>query len=281
MKKPFKEKVLSSFRLKFDLKMKITTFLVIVSLFQIHANNTYGQKTKVTLDLENVTIENVLDKIETLTDFKFMYNDREIDYSKLVTIKANQERVSSILKRVFLNTNVSFKLINKQIVLKIEEEGNKETNYETQQIEISGTINDTAGLPLAGVNILIVGSNTGAQSDFDGNYSIKASKGDVVEFSYVSMQTQRITIGDSNIVNITMKDDVSQLDEVVIVGYGTRKIANVSGSISTVSTSMLKSRTVRNIAEALQGAAAGLDITIGTGRATTTPEINIRGFESN
>ena len=97
MKKLSKLRKLNPFQLKFDLKMKLTTFLLIVSLFQIHANDTYGQKTKITLNLENVRLENVLDKIETLTEFKFMYNDKEMDSQRIVSVNANKEGVSSIL----------------------------------------------------------------------------------------------------------------------------------------------------------------------------------------
>jgi|GEM_PF-5963171 len=99
----------SRFRLQYDLKMKLTTLLVlIVSFFQIHANETYGQKTKITMNLENVSLENVLNKIESLTEFKFMYNDKEVDYKKIVSVSANKELVTSILERLFSKMDITY-----------------------------------------------------------------------------------------------------------------------------------------------------------------------------
>tara|TARA_R110002012_G_scaffold162052_1_gene324329 strand:- start:869 stop:1294 length:426 start_codon:yes stop_codon:yes gene_type:complete len=108
------------FRLQYDLKMKLTTLLLIVSLFQIHANETYGQKTKITLNLENVSIESVLNRIESLTEFKFMYNDKEVDYKKIVSVSADKELVTTILDRIFSKMHITYEVLDKQIVLKPE-----------------------------------------------------------------------------------------------------------------------------------------------------------------
>ena len=96
------------FRLQYDLKMKLTTLLLIVSLFQIHANETYGQKTKITLNFENVSIESVLNRIESLTEFKFMYNDKEVDYKKIVSVSADKELVTTILDRIFSKMHITY-----------------------------------------------------------------------------------------------------------------------------------------------------------------------------
>ena len=85
-------------RPKINFKMKLFALLFLVSQFQIHANETYDQKTKITLKLENVSVEKVLNKIESLTEFKFMYNDKEVDYNKIVSVRANKELVTTILE---------------------------------------------------------------------------------------------------------------------------------------------------------------------------------------
>lgn len=150
-----------------------------------------------------------------------------------------------------------------------------------QQSEITGKVTDKNGEALPGVTILVDGTRKGTQTDFDGNYTIKAKKGDVLVFSFLGMQTQRVTVGDKTNISIILLEDATQLDEVVVVvGYGTRKVAKVSGSVSTVSAKMLENRTIRSVGEALQGTAANLNVTISDGRATSVPNINIRGFES-
>ncbi|HCO81936.1 MAG TPA: hypothetical protein DIT95_00180, partial [Arenibacter sp.] len=124
------------FRLQYDLKMKLTTLLLIVSLFQIHANETYGQKTKITLNLENVSIESVLNRIESLTEFKFMYNDKEVDYKKIVSVSADKELVTTILDRIFSKMHITYEVLDKQIVLKPEKNVPPPTRDKEEKVEL-------------------------------------------------------------------------------------------------------------------------------------------------
>ena len=114
MKNLIRNRSKSLFCLKFNLKMKLTTFLLIVSMFKIEASN-YAQNTKITLELNNVTIEKVLNEIELKTDFKFFFNRSDIDVSKLVSVKAKRDKVKNILNQMFLDMSVSFELLDKQI----------------------------------------------------------------------------------------------------------------------------------------------------------------------
>ncbi|MGC1633171.1 MAG: carboxypeptidase-like regulatory domain-containing protein [Gelidibacter sp.] len=93
------------------------------------------------------------------------------------------------------------------------------TSYAQDKV-ISGTISDGSGLPLPGVNIIVKGTSTGTQSDFDGKYSIEAKTGDVLSFTYVGLKPQEITVGSSNLINVTMKEDAAMLDEVIITALG-------------------------------------------------------------
>jgi len=270
------------------LKMKLTTFLFVVSLFQVHANDSYSQNVKISLDQNQESLINVLHVIEKKTDFKFLYEKGIFQTDKIVSISVKNERLSSILHKLFIDSNISLEFLDKQIIIKQDlekipihlEETNATKDIGIQKRTIKGTVIATDGQPLPGVNIFIAGSSTGTETDFDGNYAIKAEKGTILEFSYIGMLTNRVVVGDSNTINVTLQEDTSNLEEVVVVGYGTRKISKVSGSVSTISTKMLENRTIRSIGEALQGTAAGLNVTISDGRATSVPNINIRGFES-
>ncbi len=117
MKNLIKNRILSLFYLKFNLKMKLTTFLLIVSLFNIEASN-YAQNTKISLNLENVPIEKILNEIEMKTDFKFLFNRNDIDVNKRVSVKVNGVRVKNILNKMFLDMDVSYELFDKQIIIK-------------------------------------------------------------------------------------------------------------------------------------------------------------------
>ncbi|NOY47139.1 MAG: SusC/RagA family TonB-linked outer membrane protein, partial [Chlorobi bacterium] len=268
--------------------MKITTLLLIVSFFNLYANDSYAQKTKISLHMENVTIENVLYEIESLSDFKFMYNDSEVDYKKKVTVVAKRERISSILTEMFSNSNVTFEVFEKQIILKINPLKNQDKISTTKEVEIvqerevTGVITDINNQPLLGVNITVEGTTTGAVSDFDGNYSINVSSNDaVLVFTYIGMKTVRRTVGESNTVNVLMEDDDQSLDEIIITATGARKRVEMGNSIATLNvTNDVKERPINNIADLLQGQAAGVSIGSSGGSVGMGSRIRIRGSNS-
>ena len=161
MKKVFRVEKYASFPIKLNLKVKLTTLFLIVSLFQLQATESYAQKTRITFTLENVSIEKVLDKIESLTDFKFIYKDNSVDYKRIVSVSAKKERVASILQKVFAGSNIKYKVVDKQIILKpndIIPENNREKKIivedESQGIDINGIVTDLNGQPLPGANII-------------------------------------------------------------------------------------------------------------------------------
>ena len=245
---------------KFDLKMKLTTLLLIVSIFQIQATDTYSQNTKITLKLDDVTIEDVFKNIEAQSEFTFLFNHKKIDVNRKISINFKEERIAEILKSLFLETDIYFKVRKKQIILKKGKPIDKilKTNPPVfLQNTIKGTIVDSEGIPLPGVNILIVGTSKGTQSDFDGNYEITASKGDILRFSYVGFKSKDVPVGDSTTVNVALEEDVAALDAVVVVGFGTVKKESVVGAMSTIKPSELKIPS-SNLTTALAGRVSGI-----------------------
>ncbi|PID68825.1 MAG: SusC/RagA family TonB-linked outer membrane protein [Flavobacteriia bacterium] len=146
------------------------------------------------------------------------------------------------------------------------------------QKTVSGTVTDESG-PLPGVNIIIKGTTSGTDTDFDGNYSIDVKQGDVLVFSYVGMVTVEKTVGAENRIDVTMKAE-NVLDEVVIVGYGTATKKSFTGSVKTVDSKKIESKSVSNVASALVGEAAGVTVINTSGQPGTVPTIRIRGFGS-
>lgn len=144
---------------------------------------------------------------------------------------------------------------------------------------VKGTITDVSGLPIPGVNVVIKGSKTGISTDMDGKYAISVSPGQILVFSSTGSKTVEKTVGQSGEVNAVLLDDVSQLNEVVVVGYGTVKKSDVTGAIVSVSAEKLTSRPVTNALEALQGKAAGVDIK-SSERPGTIGTVRIRGNRS-
>ncbi len=149
-----------------------------------------------------------------------------------------------------------------------------------QQIDISGKVtNASDGLPIPGVNIVIKGTSQGTSTDFDGNYSITAQKGDQLEFTYVSMLTQIITVADQNVIDVALVDDIQSLDEVVVIGYGVAKKRDLTGSIAKIDGEEVADRPNPNPVASLQGRVAGLSV-VNSGRLGQNPDIRIRGTSS-
>ena len=273
------------FQLKYDLKMKLTTFLSMLALFQTQANTIYSQKTEITLNYENVSLEKALDKIEALTKYKFIYNDKEVQYKKLVSIRAKKESVSNILDRLFLDINIVFEVLNKQIILRSKPITNsdipdKSIHTIQMQLQISGSITDDKGQPLPGANIIVKGTTNGTRTDFNGHYSLVVSKFPLtLVFSYIGFVSKELVLtGQSTTVDIIMTEDVSQLSEVVITALGIkRKEKALSYNVQKVSGNELLKNKDANFINALSGKVAGVNINSSSSGIGGSSKVVMRG----
>ena len=153
-------------------------------------------------------------------------------------------------------------------------------DFEIVQQQITGTVLDNSGVPLAGVNVLIEGTTTGTQTDFDGKYTIAASTGDELVFSYIGMKTQSLKVGQTNSINVTMEEDAASLDEVVVIGYGTQKKSDLTGAVGSVSADELQERPAASLTQSLSGKMPGVSVSINSGRPGGKSNIRIRGNSS-
>jgi TonB-linked SusC/RagA family outer membrane protein len=279
--------------LKFIFKMKLTTLLFVVTLFQLQATETFGQKIKVSLDLENVRLEQVFDKIESLTEFKFIYKDEKVDYQRIVTVKAKNENVTKVLDKLFKGSNIEYKIVGNQIIIKPGKDIGKVTppikelltkeiaKVETPQgMTITGTIVDEANVPLIGANVLEKGTTNGTVSDIDGKFSLTLkNQNATLVFSYLGHQTLEIVITTQTFLNVVLRTETSNIAEIVVVGYGTQKKATITGAVGTLNAKDFEKRTVTDVRQALQGTVAGVTI-IDRGGAPGREgfDFNIRGI---
>ena len=149
-----------------------------------------------------------------------------------------------------------------------------------QSIEISGTITDSeSGFPIPGVNVLVKNTTNGAVTDFDGNFTISnVEPGSTLTFSYIGYVTAEVTVNDDSNLNINLDPDVSQLDEVVIVGYGSQKKSVVTGSISSVKASELEDLPIQRVEQAIQGRVSGVVISANSGQPGLDATVRVRGI---
>src|SRR5690606_10383724 len=145
---------------------------------------------------------------------------------------------------------------------------------------ITGVITDQDGLPLPGASVVIKGTTTGTQSDFDGNYTIQANTGDILVYSFVGQRTEERTVGASNTISMELGLDSQALDEVIVVGYGTSTKESFTGTATTIDAESISQKSVSNISQALAGEAAGVRVINTSGQPGTSATIRIRGFGS-
>ncbi|WP_299546836.1 TonB-dependent receptor [Seonamhaeicola sp.] len=223
--------------------------------------------------MNNQSIYKVFNEIEHISEFRFLFESNQINLDRKVTISVKKKKITNILKILFDNTDIVYKIRNRQIIL-MKKQSFPEDNpghttvigkEEDQGQEIKGIVTDKDGLPLAGVNIIIEGTTTGVQTDFDGKYSIIATEGDVLVFSYVGMNTRKITVGTATTVDLVMRENLSKLEEVVVVGYGVKKKENLTGAVDYVEGEVLEDRGIQNAGQGLQGAIANLNVVTNPG----------------
>ena len=233
MKKNFNQPRLGSTLLKFDLKMKLTLLLLLTALLGLHANDSYAQKAKVSLDVQNAAVQKVIDNIESTTKFNFVYNTKHVDLQRKVSLKFNQEQIDKVLEQLFSNTSTKYKVKGTQVILwkgnvqKVAEEPTpKAVEVEPLVVQsiITGMIADSDGTPLPGANILEKGTTNGTQADFDGNFSITvSSENSTLIISYIGFATKEVSVKGQTNVSVILEESAVGMDEVVVVGFGTQK----------------------------------------------------------
>lgn len=285
MEKINRKALFTVFSFKLNLAMRLTLVLLVVSFLSVQANG-YSQKTKVTVDLEKVELKKVLETIEYQTDFKFLYDTDKIDEEKLVSVRMVNKPVEQVLDHLFNGTSVYYVLSKKQIVLKIRavipqepvlEESNNPAFKGVQNI-VSGTVVDQSGQPLPGASVVEKGTTNGTQSDFDGNFSIELqNENAILVVSYVGFGTKEIPVNGQATLNIILEESAAGLDEVVVVGYGTQRKEDVTGSVAVVSMKNIKEMPVAGIDQALSGQIAGLQVSTSNGIPGGGPNVQLRG----
>ncbi|SHL41433.1 iron complex outermembrane recepter protein [Flavobacterium saccharophilum] len=260
-----------------DLKLKLTTLLILVAMFNIRGN-TYAQKTKVTLELNNSTIEKVIETIEQKTDFRFIYKLNDIDLDRTISINVKDQSIYVVLDKLFKGTPTEFKIRDTQIILKKPEL--KTQIIEFQKQTVSGIITDENGLPLPGASVLEEGTRNGMVTDFDGKYKITVeSSSSVIIVSFVGYKEKKVTANQS-IINIQLIPDATDLQEIVVVGYGTTARRDVTGAVSSIGAKDMNQGAIVNPLQLISGKAAGVNINQIGSEPGSGPSVRIRGVSS-
>lgn len=269
-------------------KMKLLIFLFFASLLGVSAS-TYSQATKLSLNLDEVTVKEAFRQIERNSEFVFFYNEDYIDVNRKVNINVRDEKIETVLNEILKGTKNTYKIYDRQIVISPPEKKELPTPMksgseveQSQKKEISGIVKDSKGLSLPGVTVVVKGTTTGTLTDGNGKFKIMVPiQAKTLLFSFVGMKSQEIFIDNNTSISVTMVEEKVGLDEVVVIGYGSVLKSELGGtSVSSVGVTDLKKAPVISFEQALAGRAAGVQVTSSEGGPFALNNIVIRGNNS-
>ncbi|RIH62779.1 SusC/RagA family TonB-linked outer membrane protein [Mariniphaga sediminis] len=284
MKKKLKWRALPCNALKKTLRiMRWCLFLLIVSVFQVQAVSGYAQKTKLSLDLKNASIETILNEIESNSEFYFFCNRKLVDLERKTDIQISNQTIDQILSEVFKGVDVEHVITGRQIVLIPGKYLSQAQNENLPPpLTIKGKVTDSDGQSLPGVTVVVKGTTQGTVTNASGEYLITNIPEDAtLQFSFVGMRTQEIPVAGKTHINVTMSEEAIGVDEVVVVGYGTQKKVNLTGAVDMVKGDVLENRAITSVASGLQGLIPGLTISSSSGQpGNPQTSILVRGVNT-
>ena len=258
--------------------MRNTLLLIFITALQVYASDTYSQNTKLSLDLNNVTIADALEEIQNKSEFYFLFNAKLVDVEREVTISVEDKKISEILTSLFSGTGVKYLVYDRQIILTPSDVS--AFSEALQQLKITGTVTDEKGNPLPGVTVIVKGTTIGIFTDASGKYTIdNAPQNATLIFSFVGMITQEIASEGRTLIDVVLKEEVVGLEEVVVVGYGTQRRTSVTGAIASIAGKTVAELPVASVEQSLQGRIAGVN-TVNNGAPGNSPIVRIRGISS-
>ena len=257
--------------------MRICLLLLICSVMQVIASTGYSQMTTLSLDLKNVSVEDVLNEIESKTEYRFLYNKKSVDVDRKVDISVDGKEITTILDNLFKKSDVNYVISDRQIVL------NKTSDVMIVQQgrRVSGVVVDGTGIPVIGANVVEKGTTNGTITDMDGKFSLEVPDNATLLISYIGYSPKEIVVKGQSSFQIKLAEDTKALDEVVVVGYGIQKKSVVTGAISSVKAEDMMNSANTRPEQALQGKTSGVQVLSSSGAPGSSMKIRIRGYSSN
>ena len=258
--------------------MRISLALLFAVVLQLSAEDGYAQRTRVAISMNNVSVEQVLNKIEETSDYVFLYNDKTIQKNRIVSVRNNSGKILDILDEVFKGTNITYTVVDKQIILSTNK---LNVTEQDPTIQVKGTVKDTKGEPLIGVNVKVKGTTTGAITDFDGNFQIQAKKGAVLEISYIGYASQEVKVTDNKSLSIVMTEDAKVLNEVVVTALGIkRETKSLTYNVQQIGGDEVAKAKDMNVMSSLAGKVAGVNINASSSGIGGGARVVMRGTKS-
>jgi TonB-linked SusC/RagA family outer membrane protein len=236
----------------------LTLALLLAMVINVQAS-TYSESVKFNLKMEKVSLKEVFQTITDQSEFKFVYNNDIVDDEQKVSVSYEDARVEEILDEILPKQNLEYRIVDRQVIVFPAKEETVAPAQGTQEKTITGKVIDEGGLPLPGVSVVIKGTTIGIVTNTDGEYTLSGipDKARALVFSFVGMRDEQVIINNQTTINVTLKDEAIDLDEIIAVGYASQKKANIVGSVSSVSGEAIASIPSSDITNSISGRLPG------------------------
>ncbi|MHB1178191.1 MAG: SusC/RagA family TonB-linked outer membrane protein [Daejeonella sp.] len=247
---------------------------------------------EISIELKNESLVKAFQKIEAKSPFHFMYRNEDVKNIRNLHIPSGKQSVAALLKTILSNTSLNFRQIDKRILITTsgQENGNfisestepfNELINVSKDVVVKGQVTDTKGEPLIGVSVKVKGTNAGASTDINGQYSLTLPDGNgILVFTYIGFVMQEVPVNNRQTVNVVLIADAKSLDEVVVVGYGTLQKRDLTGSVATLDNKLIRSLPVATIDQKMVGQVAGVQVQQLSGAPGGGTSVKIRGSGS-
>ena len=277
------------------LAMRITIAPVVITMIftcSLYANHSLGQEIlnkRVTVSVDKIELNKIFHLVQVQTEAKFIYSPNLIKSERKVTIKVVNEKLADFLKEMFKPLNIGYNVIDDKIILYSTEQndpqntGEKEYDYSgnimADKIKVSGTVLNDKGEPLQGVSIVIKGKSSGTTTDGSGNFNLEIDKADntILTFSYTGYNQKEVILGQNISLVVRLVPQNKEMNDVVVIGYGTRKRADLTTSISNIDADQIEKSVAMTPQLAMQGTMSGVQVISPGGSPFNRPIVRIRG----
>ncbi len=267
---------------KFLLMMKFLWFFIVAGLISANAAESYSQNTRIDLNIKNATLKSILSKIEEKTEFYFFYKNDEIETLTNLSIRVNHAAISKVLDDLLKDKGFVYETYDRYILIQQKKVNQSVDIKVLDQNKITGKVTDSSGTPLPGVTVLVKGTTNGTVTNASGDYSLGDVSGEsTLQFSFVGMRMQEVVVGNKTSINVMLQEEAIGIDEVVAIGYGTKKRVTITGAVASVNSDQILTTKNQNVQNTLAGKIPGVRVVQKTSEPGTFSNLfDIRGFGS-
>lgn len=268
--------------LLFKRLLMVKMIVLLICFFSFNSMGNYGfSQEKITLNLENVSYKKAFKAIERQTSYRFVYNDDILPPNQKISISVRSQTLIDVLQKLLQSTSLTYKLMGTDLVIITTGQENDPKRNAKPFVEVSGTVLNSNNQPLANVSVLEKGTANGTTTTDEGRFTINVSNTNaVLVISYVGFTAAEVALNGRTTLSVTLHEDLKEMNQVVVVGYGTQKRSDVTGSVTSVPKSRLSQLPVTNILHAIEGSVAGVGITQNSSVPGSSANVLVRGVNS-